>query len=61
MLLFIPKSGIHVIIVFFVCLFLFFFSYPICVDIDEVLWPFRLCLCFRSWNVRIVSPDMRWQ
>ena len=42
----------------FVCLF---FSYPICVDIDEVLWPFRLCLCFRSWNVRIVSPDMRWQ
>ena len=28
MLLFIPKSGIHVIIVFFVCLFLFFFPTP---------------------------------
>ena len=28
MLLFIPKSGIHVIIVFFVCLFLFFSPTP---------------------------------
>ena len=55
MVLFIPYDGIHVMIVFV------FFSCPFSVDIDEVLWPFRLCLCFRSWNVRIVSPDMRWQ